>query len=54
MEREDQRGILRNDEIVRCHADSQSLYLFDFLNQRPGINNDAVSQNREFSVTYNS
>ena len=48
-ERQDQRGVLGDDQIVRRDRDALRADLLDLLDQRPGIDDDAVADDRQLA-----
>ena len=54
VERQDQRGILGDAQIVAADADPERLDLGDLLGQRPGIDHHAVADHRQLALAHHA
>ena len=54
VERQDQRGILGDAQIVAADVDAELLDLGDLLGERPGIDHHAVADHRELALAHDA
>ena len=54
MQRQDQRGVLGDAQIVRRHRDALRLQLVDLLEQRVRIDHDAVADDRQLAAAHDA
>ena len=54
MERQDQRRVLGDAEIVAADVHPEFLDLGDLVGERPGIDHDAVADHRELALAHHA
>ncbi len=54
VERQDQRRVLGNTEIIAADLDAELLDLGDLLGERPGIDDHAVADHRELALAHHT
>ena len=54
VQRQDQRRVFRNPQIVRCHHNALLFELVDFAQQRVRVEHHAVTDYRKFSRPYHA